>query len=159
PNAIVMVNAEGSIVLVNSRAEQTFGYSREELVGRPVELLVPERFRAEHPGLRAGFFASPSARPMGAGRDLYGRRQDGSELPVEIGLTPIQTSEGLHVLAAIADITERKRAEGARSRLAAIVESSEDAILSKDLDGVILTWNRGAERIYGYPAGEVVGRP
>jgi PAS domain S-box-containing protein len=113
PNAIVMVNGAGHIVLVNSQAEKFFGYRREELVGQPVEILVPERLRAEHSGYRASFFASPAARPMGAGRDLYGQRKDGSEFPVEIGLTPIRTSEGLLVLSAIVDITERKRAEEA----------------------------------------------
>jgi PAS domain S-box-containing protein len=118
PNAIVIVNGEGHIVLVNVHCEKVFGYRREELVGQPVEVLVPERFRAEHPGYRAGFFAAPTARPMGAGRDLYGRRRDGSEFPVEIGLTPIQSGGGLLVLCAIVDITGRKRAEEARQELA-----------------------------------------
>jgi PAS domain S-box-containing protein len=111
PNAIVMVNADGNIVLVNAQAEMYFGYGREELMGQSVEVLVPERFRASHPVFRANFFNSPSTRPMGAGRDLYGLRKDGSEFPVEIGLTPIHTNEGTLVLSMIVDITERKRAE------------------------------------------------
>ncbi len=118
PSAIIIVNAEGDIVLVNSQCEKFFGYRREELVGRPAELLVPERLRTEHAGYRRSFFASPSARPMGVGHDLHGRRKDGSEFPVEIGLTPLQTGTGLLVLGAIVDITERKRAEEARHELA-----------------------------------------
>jgi PAS domain S-box-containing protein len=113
PNAIVMVDGRGQMVLANSQAEAYFSYSREELVGQPVEMLLPPRFRAQHPEFRTSFFASPLARPMGAGRDLYGQRKDGSEFPVEIGLTPIHTSQGLFVLSAIVDITQRKKSEAA----------------------------------------------
>jgi PAS domain S-box-containing protein len=113
PNAFVMVDAQGRIVLVNSQAERMFGYRREEMIGQPVELLVPERARALHVAQRASYLAQPQARPMGAGRDLYARRKDGTEFPVEIGLTPVQTSEGLLILGAVVDITERKKAEAA----------------------------------------------
>ncbi|MBV8316104.1 MAG: PAS domain S-box protein, partial [Planctomycetaceae bacterium] len=118
PNAMVMVDRTGRIVLVNAQTEELFGYRRDELLGQPVELLVPERFRAAHPDHHAGFFAHPEARAMGLGRDLSGRRQDGSEFPVEIGLNPIATDEGLLVLAAIVDITERKRSEQELARRA-----------------------------------------
>lgn len=107
PNALVMVGADGVILLVNRQTERLFGYGREELVGRSVEVLVPERFRAHHPASRRRFGASPQARPMGAGRDLFGLRKDGTEVPVEIGLNPIRMEQGEFVLAAIVDITER----------------------------------------------------
>src|SRR5207244_12944716 len=113
PNAMLMVDDRGRITLVNAQAESLFGYSREELLEQPVELLVPHRYRAAHPDLREGFFGHPTTRPMGAGRDLYGLRKDGSELPIEIGLNPIETAEGPFVLASIIDITERKAAENA----------------------------------------------
>ena len=111
PNVMIIVDHTGTIVLANSQAEVLFGYNRAELVGQPIELLVPERYRSRHPEHRRTFFADPSARLMGAGRDLYGLHKDGHEIPVEIGLNPFTTQEGLFVLAAIIDITARKRAE------------------------------------------------
>jgi PAS domain S-box-containing protein len=111
PNAMVMINATGKIDMVNAQAERVFGYVRTEMLGQPVEMLVPERFRAHHPDLRRSFFADPQSRPMGAGRDLFGLRKDGSEFPVEIGLNPIETEEGPMVLSAIVDISERQQRE------------------------------------------------
>lgn len=113
PNAMILVDAAGSIVLGNSQTEKIFGYSREELDGKAVEILVPERYRPEHPGHRSQYMRESTTRAMGVGRDLAGRRKDGSEFPVEIGLTPIRTPEGTFVLAAIVDITERKQIETA----------------------------------------------
>src|SRR6266480_6662456 len=104
PNGIILVDEEGRIVLVNSQAEKLFGYTREEMIGHSVEVLVPERFRG-------AFLAAPEKRPMGRGRELFGCRKDGSEFPVEIGLNPVQTPEGMLVLAAVVDITARKQAE------------------------------------------------
>ena len=139
PNAIVMINGGGNIVLVNSQSEKCFGYRREELLGQPIEILVPERFRGKHVGHRAGYWASPAARSMGTGRELYGRRRDGSEFPVEFGLSPIQTSEGLLVLSAILDITERKRAEEAlresEQRWRSLTEALPQLVWSATPDG------------------------
>ncbi len=158
PSGMVMVDAEGRIVLANSQTERLFGYDRSELIGRSVEILVPPRFRGSHPAFRTAFHGQPEARPMGGGRELYGLTSDGREIPVEIGLNPIDTPDGTFVLAAIVDIAERKRAEETRNRLAAIVESSGDAIVSIDLGGVVTSWNRGAEAIYRWRAEEAVGR-
>lgn len=111
PDAIVIVNCDGRIVLVNSQSEKLFGYRREELLGQLVEMLVPERFRETHVGQRGDYLARPHTRPMGAGLDLAGRRQDGSEFPVEISLSPLETEDGLLVTAFIRDVTDRKRHE------------------------------------------------
>jgi two-component system, sensor histidine kinase PdtaS len=111
PNAMVMIDRDGRIAMVNAQTERVFGYSRTELLGQPVEMLAPERFRGHHPELRAAFFDDPRTRPMGGGHDLYGLRKDGSEFSVEIGLNPIETDEGTMVLSAITDISDRKREE------------------------------------------------
>jgi len=111
PSAMIMVDKEGRITLANAQAEKTFGYPREELLGHSIEMLVPERLRPGHRGFRHGYLCDPQARPMGAGRELFGRRKDGSQVPVEIGLNPIHTSKGLFVLVSIVDISERKQSE------------------------------------------------
>jgi PAS domain S-box-containing protein len=111
PSAMVLVDAMGKIVLVNAETERVFGYPRSELVGRPVDQLVPERFSENHASFRGGFIANPAPRPMGSGRDLFARRADGSEFPVEIGLNPIEAEGRVLVLASIVDITERQRAQ------------------------------------------------
>jgi PAS domain S-box-containing protein len=118
PNAIVMANHDGLMVLANSQTEQLFGYKRDELIGQSVEILVPERVRGAHPDFRASFFADPKTRAMGAGRDLYGVHKDGREIPVEIGLNPLVTEEGTFVIASIIDISARKQAEATIARQA-----------------------------------------
>jgi PAS domain S-box-containing protein len=177
PDAVVAVDRDGIIVQLNSQTQELFGYNRDELIGQNVEILVPETYRSQHHQHRENFAQTPKTRRMGAGLDLYGRRQNGSEFPVEISLSPVSTEKEWFVLSAIRDLSDRKRiAEELRraneelhhrtaeqlgefrSRLASIVDSSEDAILSKDLTGIVMSWNRGAERMYGYPAEEVVGK-
>ena len=163
PNAMVMIDQAGSIVMVNAQAERAFGYARTELVGQPVEMLVPERFRRHHPELRKTFFADPRPRLMGAGRDLFGLKKDGSEFPVEIGLNPIETDDGAMVLSAIVDITTRKAAELAlresEQRYSVLVDGVTDyAIYMVDPNGIVTNWNRGAQRIKGYSTEEIVGR-
>jgi PAS domain S-box-containing protein len=114
PNGMVMVAQDGQIVLANSQMEKLFGYPLHELLGQTVEMLVPQRWRSTHGGQRDGFFAKPAVRLMGAGRELFARRRDGSEFPVEIGLSPLRTDAGFFVLASIIDVTQRRQAEEGR---------------------------------------------
>jgi len=149
PDATVCVDDHGVIALVNAQAERLFGYARDEMIGRPVEMLVPDGAKDIHPARRSGYFADPAPRPMGAGRELAARRKDGSEFPAEISLSAIQTEEGTLVSATIRDGTQRRHA--------AIVASSSDAIIGRSLDGTITSWNGGAERMFGYTAAEAIG--
>jgi PAS domain S-box-containing protein len=111
PNGVVMVDRRGTIVLVNRETERLFGYTRDELIGQSIELLVPQRFRESHPGSRGEFLNDPQTRAMGAGRDLSGVHRNGTEIPVEIGLNPLETDDGFFVLASVVDIGARKQAE------------------------------------------------
>jgi PAS domain S-box-containing protein len=122
PDAIVGIDERGEIVLVNAQVEALFGYAREQLLAKPVETLVPERYRSSHGSARAGYFADPRTRPMGAGLELFGRRRDGSEFPAEISLSSVQTEEGLLAIAAVRDISERVVAARERERLQAEAE-------------------------------------
>jgi two-component system CheB/CheR fusion protein len=130
PNGFVMTDAEGRIIMVNTRTEKLLGYPREELIGQPVEILVPDRFRAQHGKDRRQFMGNPETRPMGAGRDLWARRKDGSEVPVEIGLSPIRTHCGMRILASVIDISQRKQAQEA---LVAARDSAERAKAAAEL--------------------------
>lgn len=158
PNPLLLVDREGGVRHANQAALQLFGYEAPELLGASVSTLVPRRFAERHEAHVAGFFGDPKTRAMGAGRDLFAARKDGTEVPVEIGLNPIRTPEGDFTLAAVVDLSERNRAAALREQLAAIVESSADAIIGEDASGMIVAWNRGAERLLGWSAVEAIGR-
>ncbi len=159
PDAVIVLDHDGCITLINTQTEEMFGYSLEELMGEPIEILVPERFKKGHATVRSSYLAAPTVRSMGDGLNIYGRRKDGSEFPVDISLAPVETDDISGVLSVIHDITARKQAEEISLRLSAIVESSDDAIIGVTLEGMIQSWNRGAERLYGYSAEEVLGQP
>ncbi|MGA8988762.1 sensor domain-containing protein [Aeromicrobium sp.] len=165
PNAMIMVNAVGGIVLVNSQTERSFGYDRDELLAMNIDNLIPERFRMGHDGYRNAFFRRPDRREMGAGRDLFGRRKDGTEIPIEIGLTPIEILNEQHVLASVIDITGRLEMHAIESAKRAdllrrsILDSLPFSIIASDPDGTIVTSNPAAERLLGFDRDELIGSP
>jgi protein-histidine pros-kinase len=155
PDAMIVVDSQGRIGLANRQMEQLFGYADAELLGRKVEILVPPRFRAKHPGHRSGYFSGdPHIRPMGAGLDLSGIRKDGTEFPVEISLSPLQTPDGLMVITAIRDVSERR---GAEEKFRALLESAPDAMVIVDPRGKIVLVNSRTEKLFGYTRQELVG--
>jgi PAS domain S-box-containing protein len=163
PDAIVVVDGNGRIVLVNLQAERVFGWSREELIGKEIEVLIPERFRADHIGRRTTYARAPNLRPMGSGLELYGRKRDGTEFPVEISLSPLSTPEGTLVSASVRDISERKQGERRVQRiqhhLLSAVESIQGAFAIFDADEKLVLCNSSCRVLLGRCVpGEIVGR-
>jgi protein-histidine pros-kinase len=156
PDAILMVNITGRIVFVNSQAERVFGYDHGELFGKPVEVLLPDRFRGTHHVHRARFFSAPRTRAMGAGLELYGVRRNGEEFPVEISLSPLITDEGTIVMSAVRDVTERREAE---QKFRSLLESAPDAMVIVARDGRIALVNSQTERLFGYRREDLLGKP
>jgi PAS domain S-box-containing protein len=160
PDAMVIVNEAGEIVLVNSQTGKLFGYDREDLLGHSVERLIPARFHDRHLDHRAAYFSDPRVRALGVGPELYAIRKDGHEFPVEISLSPLKTAEGVLVTAAIRDISERKRVEGqihklnlelqAKDQLQLLLDSTAEAIYSIDVDGACTLCNAACLRLLGY---------
>ncbi|MEZ5524017.1 MAG: PAS domain S-box protein [Pseudomonadales bacterium] len=155
PNGMVMVNQDGIMLLVNGAIERTFGYRRQELVGRSLDMLIPTRYRAEHPKLRDRFFTQPSTRAMGAGRDLFALHKEGYEFPVEIGLNPFEFQGQTLVLAAIVDITERHKAT---EMISLAVEAAPNGMIMTDASGKITLVNQFAEQLFGYARRELIGQ-
>lgn len=156
PSAVVVVDEAGRIALLNQEAEQLFGWPNEELIGQSIELLVPEAARQDHPGHRGRYSKQPARRSMGPGRELTALHRDGREIPVEIGLAPVETESGLYVVATIADLSERREAE---ARFRVVVEASPIGIAMVDDRGVIILTNRSLEQLFGYGPDELLNQP
>jgi PAS domain S-box-containing protein len=161
PDALVGVDVRGVIRLVNRRTELLFGYERDDLIGQPIEVLVPESRRPAHRVHRDGYNAAPATRAMGLVQKVSGRRRDGTRFPADITLSQLDTGDGVLSLAAVRDMTDRRKATerlDQMNRLSAVVEFSGEAIISSTLDGIIMSWNPAAERLFGYSSEEVMGK-
>ena len=156
PNAIVLVDREGRVTMVNRQVELLFGHERDELLGHSVERLLPDNLRQGHIAMRQAFHQAPEQRRMGGNRELFGQHRDGSLIPLEVGLDPIRTGSELLVQAVIIDIRERRAAE---ERFRLVVEASPNAIVLVDADGRLNMINRQVERIFGYSRDELLGKP
>ncbi|MDT7816927.1 MAG: hypothetical protein QOJ42_6843 [Acidobacteriaceae bacterium] len=155
PDAMLIIDPGGVIRVVNSQTERLFGYSREELIGLPVEFLVPHRFRTSHPAHRIGYSTDPRVRPMGEGRELYGLRRDGREFPVEISLSPLEADGQRYTISAVRDVTYRKKAE---EKFRGLLESAPDAIVIVNQQGRIVLVNSQMEKLFGYERAEMLGQ-
>ena len=156
PDAILVVDRDGRIVVASHHSARLFGYARDELVGRPVDLLVPDRFRTAHATHRADYVREPRTRAMGEGLTLWGRRKDGTEIPVEISLSPLPSEQGPLVISIIRDVSQRRRAD---AKFRDLLESAPDGIVVVDRAGAIVLVNTQTELLFGYPREELVGRP
>ena len=155
PDAIVIVDADGRMVQVNHLTEEMFGFARRELIGQPVEMLVPQRYRKSHVAHRSGYVEHPKTRPMGRGRALAGAKKDGSEFPIEISLSPLQSEQGSLVISIIRDLTERIKAE---AKFRGFLESAPDAVVVIDREGRISIVNSLTEKMFGYSRDELLGQ-
>src|SRR5262245_44652769 len=156
PDAMIITNAAGRMTLVNRETERLFGYAREELIDQPVEMLVPHRFRAQHPTYRKAYGEQPRRRELGETLELAALRRDGTEFPVEISLSPIHTEEELLVSTTIRDVSRRKQAE---RKFRGLLESAPDAMVIVDERGRIVLVNSQAERVFGYRRDEMLDHP
>lgn len=158
PNGMVMIDANGTIVLANRKIETLFGYNRDELIGQSVDMLLPDILRIKHSLYRQQYIVDPLTRFMGVGRDLYGLRKDGTSFFIEVGLNPIETRNGLQILATIVDTTERRLAEDKLRYQASLIEQISDAIMTVDMNFAVTSWNHAAEMLYGWTTDEAIGQ-
>lgn len=162
-DAMLITDQDGRIILANAPVLRLFGYATDELIDQPIETLLPQRFHGAHVSHRTNYFSQPRARNMGSGIELFGKRKDDTEFPVEVSLSPLKTEQGVHlVMATIHDITRRKQAEAAllesEARMRAIFDTAVDSIVTIDEHGIIERFNPAAQRLFGYAEAEVAGK-